>query len=97
MQAGWEVGYFPSLGLTHLISAGRLDAEYLARLNFGIQKSWMQVLALHQASPWDPLTTVGAHLRVARAWFSHRAWSSPAARIRWQGARGHFLGRISRS
>ncbi len=97
MQAGWNVGYFPELVLTHLIPAGRLEAGYLARLNRGIQKSWMQVLARYDANPWPPLTAAGAHLRQAKAWFTHRAWSSPAARIRWQGACGHFEGRISLS
>ena len=69
---------------------------YLARLNRGIQKSWVQVLAQHDASPWPPLTASGAALRKFRAWFTHRAWSSPAAHIRWQGACGHFAGRIAR-
>jgi glycosyltransferase involved in cell wall biosynthesis len=94
MRAGWEVGYFPTLSLTHLIPASRLEPEYLARLNRGIQQSWMQVLTLHDANPWPPLTPVGARLRQLKAWFTHQAWRSPAARIRWQGACGHFLGRI---
>jgi cellulose synthase/poly-beta-1,6-N-acetylglucosamine synthase-like glycosyltransferase len=96
MRAGWEAGYFPGLSLTHLIPASRLDADYLARLNRGIQKSWMQVLARHEASPWPPLTPLGAALRKAKAWFAHHPWSSPAARIRWQGACGHFDGRVAR-
>lgn len=95
LRAGWEVGYFPGLHLTHLIPAGRLEAAYLARLNEGIQKSWMQVLALHDANPWPPLSATGAWLRARRAWFTHRAWSSPAARIRWRGACGHFAGRVA--
>lgn len=94
LRAGWEVGYFPSLALTHLIPPTRLEAGYLARLNRGIQKSWMQVLALHEASPWPPLSGTGARLRQAKAWITHRAWSSDAARIRWQGACGHFEGRV---
>lgn len=94
MQAGWEAGYFPQLALTHLIPAGRLEPAYLARLNRGIQKSWLQVLRRHDACPWPPLTSPGASLRKARAWFTHRAWSSRAAQIRWQGACGHFDGRV---
>jgi glycosyltransferase involved in cell wall biosynthesis len=94
MEAGWEAGYFPELSLTHLIPAGRLDPTYLARLNRGIQKSWLQVLRRHDACPWPPLTPFGARVRQVRAWFTHRAWSSPAARIRWQGACGHFEGRV---
>jgi len=96
LQAGWAVAYFPGLTLTHLIPADRLKPDYLARLNRCIQESWMQVLLRHGASPWPPLSPLGAKLRQGRAWFSHRAWSSPAARIRWQGACGHFAGRVAR-
>jgi len=52
MRAGWEVGYFPQLMLTHLIPAGRLSVDYLSRLNRGIQTSWIQVLAAHDACQW---------------------------------------------
>jgi hypothetical protein len=95
MQAGWEVGYFPMLALTHLIPSARLEAAYLARLNRGIQKSWMHVLTRHEANPWPPLTAMGAALRKAKAWVSYRAWSSSAARIRWSGACGQFDGRVA--
>jgi len=95
MRAGWEVGYFPQLVLTHLIPEARLDARYLARLNRGIQKSWMQVLLLHDGCPWSPVSRLGAALRKFKAWFTYRAWTSPAARIRWQGACGHFDGRVA--
>jgi glycosyltransferase involved in cell wall biosynthesis len=94
MKAGWEVGYFPDLILTHLIPASRLDPVYLARLNRSIQRSWQQVLALHDASPWPPLSRFGVLLRQARAWFRQSAWASSAGRIRWQGACGHFEGRM---
>jgi glycosyltransferase involved in cell wall biosynthesis len=96
MEAGWEVGYFPQLSLRHLIPPERTECAYLCRLNRGIQKSWMQVLRLHEANPWPPLTGAGAALRNAKAWISYRAWSTPAARVRWQGACGHFEGRVPR-
>jgi len=95
MEAGWEVAYFPDLVLTHLIPQERLSAGYLGRLNRGIQDSWMRVLSLHQANPWPPLSPSEAWLRKFRAWFRHRAWSSAAAWVRWQGACGHFEGRIA--
>ncbi len=95
MAAGWSVAYFPSLVLTHLIPAGRLDPDYLARLNHGIQQSWMQVLTQHDACPWKPLSATEAGLRKLKAWFTHRAWRSPAAHIRWRGACGHFDGRAT--
>jgi len=95
LEAGLEVAYFPQLTLTHLIPAARLDADYLARLNRSIQKSWMQVLTLHDACPWPPLSPFGAALRKAKSWLTHRAWISPAAHIRWQGACGHFDGQAA--
>lgn len=93
MEAGWEVAYLPQLVLTHLIPAARLTPDYLARLNRGIQKSWIQVLRTHNACPWPPVPPWTIPMRKAKAWFVHRAWTSPAARIRWQGACGHFEGR----
>jgi len=96
MQAGWEVAYIPSLSLTHLIPPNRVDAAYLARLNRGIQKSWMQVLSLHHANPWPPLSSTSSRLRQLKAWMTYRAWSNSAAHIRWQGACGHFEGRAAK-
>jgi glycosyltransferase involved in cell wall biosynthesis len=94
LHHGWEVGYFPELSLTHLIPAGRLTPGYLARLNRGIQKSWMQVLTRHDANPWPPISASSALLRKTKAWFTYRGWSGSAGHIRWQGACGHFDGRI---
>ena len=94
-NSGAACAYFPELALTHLIPASRLDPAYLARLNRGIQTSWMQVLTLHNANPWPPLSPASARLRQLKAWFTHRAWSSPAAHVRWSGACGHFAGRIA--
>ena len=94
LRVGWEVAYFPQLTLTHLIPASRLQPEYLARLNRGIQKSWMQVLLLHDACPWPALSPAGAALRKGKAWFAHHPWTSPAARIRYHGVCGHFEGRL---
>jgi glycosyltransferase involved in cell wall biosynthesis len=93
LAAGWAVAYFPSLALTHLIPAGRLEPHYLARLNRGIARSWMQVLRKHNVNPWPPVAGWTVPLRRIKAWFGNRAWSGPAAYIRWQGACGHFEGR----
>ena len=94
LKQRWQVGYFPELSLIHLIPGSRLQSTYLARLNRGIQKSWMQVLSGHEANPWSPVARWTVPLRQAKAWITHRAWSSPAAWIRWQGACGHFEGRV---
>lgn len=95
MAAGWNAAYFPSLRLTHLIPSFRTTCDYLARLNRGIQKSWMQVLAQHDANPWPAIPAWTVVPRCAKAWLAHSAWSSPAAYVRWQGACGHFEGRVA--
>jgi glycosyltransferase involved in cell wall biosynthesis len=93
MESGWEVAYLPQLALTHLIPTSRLEPKYLSRLNRGIQKSWTQVLAAHDISSWPPISHWTVPMRILKAWFTYRAWSCPAAYIRWQGACGHFEGR----
>ncbi|MEO6845940.1 MAG: glycosyltransferase [Chthoniobacterales bacterium] len=94
MQSGWEVAYFPDLGLTHLIPAGRTTLDYLSRLNEGIQESWMRLLTRHQMNPWPPISRWSMPLRKMKSWFTFRAWESPAAYVRWRGTCGHFTGRV---
>lgn len=93
LRAGWDVAYFPELVLTHLIPAARLERRYLARLNRGIQSSWMRVLSRHGANPWPEIAGWSVPLRQLKAWLTCRAWTGPAAYVRWQGACGHFEGR----
>ena len=95
LEAGWKVGYFPELTLTHLIPAGRLETAYLGRLNRGIAKSWVEVLGLHDICPWTPAAPWTLPLRKARSYLRNRAWAGPAEYVRWQGACGHFEGRAS--
>lgn len=92
LHAGGDVVYEPLLRLTHLIPKGRIDPEYLARLNAGIMRSWVQVLALHGQCPWPAIPRWTVPLRSARAWWRRRAWSSPTARIEWAGDCGQFAG-----
>jgi len=92
LHAAGDVGYFPELQVTHLIPAGRLDRDYLARLNRGIMRTWVRVLALHGQCPWPAIPRWTVPLRAARARLRRRAWQSPAARIRWAGDLGQFEG-----
>jgi len=71
-----------------------LTPDYLERINHGIQKSWLEVLALHNASPWPPIPAWSLIPRKIKAWFAYMAWRGPAERIRWRGACGHFEGRV---
>lgn len=95
LKSGFEVGWFPELRVEHLIPAQRTTPEYLARLNFGIQKSWMQLNTIHQINPWPPISPWSLPFRIAKAWLTHHGWESPVGWIRWKGACGHFQGRVT--
>ena len=92
LHAGWDVGYFPELSLTHLIPSNRLDPAYLGRLNEAIMRTWVLVLHIHGQCPWPAVRPWTVPLRSARAWLRTRAWTTPANRIRWMGRRGQFRG-----
>jgi hypothetical protein len=92
LHAGSDIGYFPELRVTHLIPPGRLTPDYLARLNEGIQRTWVRVLALHGQCPWPVIPRWTVPLRVARVWWRDRAWTSPSAQVRWRGHVGRFYG-----
>ena len=92
LEGGWAVGYFPTLVLEHLIPASRLDRKYLGRINRAIQRSWVQVLALHAANPWPRIPAWTVPLRQARAYLAGAAWKSPERYVRWQGLCGRFEG-----
>lgn len=92
LHAGGDVAYLPQLALAHLIPRARLEADYLARLNFAIQRSWVRVLALHGQCSWRPIPRWTVPLRAARARWRCRAWRGPAEFVRYQGLLGRFLG-----
>ncbi|UBF27340.1 glycosyltransferase [Kovacikia minuta CCNUW1] len=92
LEAGWEIGYFPQLQLTHLIPAGRVTTEYLARVNYASSRSWIQVLDVHGIRPWQKIPGWTVLPRQIKAFFSYKPWSSPAAYIRWRAACGTFEG-----
>ena len=92
LDAGWAVGYFPQLQLTHLISANRITKEYLARLNYASSRSWIQVLDAHNIRPWEKISSWSVLPRKLKALISYQPWNSPSAYIQWQGACGTFEG-----
>ncbi len=92
LEAGWDVGYFPQLQLTHLIPAARLKRDYLARLVHSSSRSWVEVLAQHGIRPWPAVAPWTVPARKLRAWWRYRAWRDPASYVRWRGACGTFEG-----
>lgn len=92
LNAGWEMGYFPQLELKHLIPAGRLTKDYLARVNRASSHSWVQVLSLHGIQVWQKIPRWTVLPRKIKAFFVYQPWKDPAAYVRWQGACGLFEG-----
>ena len=92
IQAGWQVGYFPEMILTHVIPKQRWESSYLARLINNSNKSWVQVLAKHHINPWKAISPWTLLPRKAKAWFTYKAWKSDEHFIRWRGACGLFDG-----
>jgi glycosyltransferase involved in cell wall biosynthesis len=93
LEQGWRVAYLPELRLEHVIPAGRLARDYLANYAYSSTRTWVRVLDVHGISPWRPIDPRTLKLRKARAYLSQRAWSGPAAYVRWRGACGQFDGR----
>jgi glycosyltransferase involved in cell wall biosynthesis len=92
LDAGWAVGYFPQLQLTHLISANRLSKDYLARLNRASSRSWIQVLDAHNIRTWQKIPSWSVLPRKMKALLNYQPWKSPNNYINWQGACGIFEG-----
>jgi glycosyltransferase involved in cell wall biosynthesis len=97
LDAGWQVGYFPQLQLTHLIPAGRITKDYLARVNYASSRSWVQVLNVHGIHPWKKVPRWTVFLRKAKSFLQHRAWRNPSAYVVWKGSCGMLegLGQLS--
>lgn len=92
VKNGWQVGYFPQLSLQHIIPIDRMEVAYLARLNFGIQKSWVQFLTSQHICPWKKITKATLPLRKFKAYITYRAWKNNVNFIKYKGACGMFEG-----
>jgi glycosyltransferase involved in cell wall biosynthesis len=95
LRSGWQTGYFPQLKLQHIIPASRVQVSYLAQLQLGINRSWVQVLAAHQICPWKPIAAWSQGLRKFKAYFKYSAWKNPVNYLRWKAACGMFEGLAS--
>jgi len=92
LQSGWQVGYFPSLVLKHIIPEARMQVKYLARLLNNTNRSWVQVLKKHHINPWNEIPAWSIPFRKTKAWFTYSAWQNKVNYIKWKGACGLFDG-----
>ena len=95
LASGWDVGYFPSLSLTHLMDAARVSPSYLEAISRTAFRDFIRVLDLHGIRPWSNIAAWAIPFRALKSWFSYRAWRGPRERLRWQGAIGQYEGRAA--
>lgn len=94
LKNGWQVGYFPQLVISHYIPKRRTTIKYLSKMNFAQQKSWVQLLAFHNLSPWPLIPKWSLIFRKQKAYFTCKAWGNEQSYINWKGACGMFEGLI---
>lgn len=92
LRAGWTTGYTPSLSLTHVLPASRLQFAYLDTLVPSLQSLWAQTLHAHGFDLHRPVSPATLPFRRAKAWFVFRSWRSPAHRLRWRSTCGYLEG-----
>lgn len=88
LRAGWATGYCPAMVLTHIIPAQRLQLGYFEKLLPKVQEMWMRTVHAHGFAWLAPVAPWSLPLRKAKAWWSFRAWRSPAHRLRWLASCG---------
>lgn len=89
---GWTIGYYPELKFKHIIPGKRMTKEYLAKLEFSMNRSWIKVLHMYQILPWKKINPATVHLRMILSYFKTKAWKTEINYIKWRAACGKFKG-----
>lgn len=95
LESGFDVAYWPELVLEHVMPEFRLSLAYLCAISRCAFRDFVKVLDFHGIRPWPAVHPLSVLPRLIKAWFTHRAWRSPADRISWQSSVGQFEGRAS--
>lgn len=95
LDHGWRLAYLPQLCIEHIIPSSRVSFGYLARYAFSLNRSWLQVLAIHGICPWPPLARWNANLRKIAKFILIGAWMSPVRYLRCRCECGLLEGRAS--
>ena len=93
VKSGFEIAYVPQLVVHHLIPANRYSKEYLERMAFESNRTWVKVLAIHGINPHKKIRKWTVLPRKIRSYVIHRAWQKkPLQAIRWRSSCGTFTG-----
>jgi GT2 family glycosyltransferase len=93
IEEGWQVGYLPSLQLTHLIPKGRMTLDYHRRMARDSIKSYILMLDQHGIRPWPAMAKWTLPLRVASDWWRVKPWLGPEQSLCFWGNLGMYEGR----
>jgi hypothetical protein len=97
IEEGWQVGYLPSLQLTHLIPKGRMTLDYHRRMARDSIKSYILMLDQHGIRPWPAMAKWTLPLRVASDWWRVKPWQGAEQSINFWGNVGMYEGRAALS
>jgi len=92
VKHGYELAYLPKLVVEHLIPKNRYSFEYVKKMAYESNRSWVKVLQIHGINPWKPISSLSLNFRKIKAYFIGKAWLSKTNYIKWQGACGKFKG-----
>lgn len=92
IKNGWEIAYVPKLIVTHYIPKKRYSLEYLKKMAFESNKSWVKALEIHHINPWQALHPISLKLRQIKAYFELKAWENNLNYVKWRAACGKLKG-----
>lgn len=92
IKSGFEIAYLPLLVVDHIIPEYRYQLNYLQKMAYKSNISWVKLLEMHQINPHRKIQRWTLPVRKARAWFRHKAWKNEVNYIKWKGACGIFQG-----
>jgi hypothetical protein len=95
IEEGWQVGYLPSLQLTHLIPKGRMTLDYHRRMARDSMKSFILMLDQHGIRPWPAMAKWTLPLRVASNWLRAKPWQGMEQSLTFWGNVGMYEGRAA--
>ncbi len=94
LKNGWQVGYFPQLHIDHIIPESRTEINYLARMNFAQNKSWIKLLIFHGICPWESIPKWSVPFRKIKAYFIFKPWKTDEKFLKWKGVCGQYEGLV---
>ncbi len=92
VKKGFEIAYVPELVVHHLIPEARYTKDYLKRMAFESNRTWVKVLEIHGINPHKKIKNWTLLPRTVKSYFANRAWSSSLAGIRFMSSYGTFKG-----